>query len=99
MRPMSLWESGESSGEVSLAALFDGVPFEGGSAKLDLDGIAFVCCRGGWPAVVDMKGKIALNQAFDYVESVTESDISKPDGVNCDPDTALRIMRSYARLL
>ena len=98
MRPMSLWESGESSGEVSFAALFDGVPFEGGSAKLDLDGIAFVCCRGGWPAVVDMKGKIALNQAFDYVESVTESDISKPDGVNRDPDTALRIMRSYARL-
>ena len=45
-----------------------------------------------------MTGKVALNQAFDYVEAVTESDISKPDGVNRDPDTARRIMRSYAPL-
>lgn len=98
MRTMSLWESGESTGEVSLAGLFDGGEFIGGEAKLTLEDVAFACCRGGWPAVVDMKGKIALNQAFDYIESVTASDISKPDGVRRDPDTALRIMRSLARL-
>lgn len=98
MRPMSLWESGESSGDVSLTALFDGNVFEGGTARMELEGISFACCRGGWPAVIDMTGKIALNQSFDYVDSVTESDISKPDDVNRDPDTARRIMRSYARL-
>lgn len=98
MRPMSLWESGESSGDVSLTSLFDGNPFDGGTARMGLEGIAFACCRGGWPAAIDMSGKIALNQSFDYVDSVTESDISKPDSVNRDPDTARRIMRSYARL-
>ena len=98
MRPMSLWESGESTGEVSLAALFDNPQFDGGESRLSLDEIAFSCCRGGWPAAVDMKGKVALNQAFDYLEAVTESDIAKPDGVRRDPDTARRIMRSYARL-
>lgn len=98
MRPMSLWESGESTGTVSLAELFEERDFKGGESKLALEELAFACCRGGWPAVVDMTGKIALNQSFDYVEAVTESDISKPDGVNRDPDTARRIMRSYARL-
>ena len=98
MRPMSLWESGESTGTVSLSALFDDSEFDGGASRLTLEDLAFACCRGGWPAAVGMKGKIALNQAFDYLEAVTESDISKPDGVRRDPDTARRIMRSYARL-
>ena len=87
MRPMSLWESGESTGMVSLADLFAEGEFSGGESKASLEDVAFSCCRGGWPAVVDMTGKIALNQAFDYVEAVTESDISKPDGVNRDPET------------
>ena len=99
MRPMSLWESGESSGAVSLSGLFERPDdFAGGETSMKLEDIAFACCRGGWPAAVDLKGKIALNQAFDYIEAVTESDISKPDDVRRDPDTARRIMRSYARL-
>jgi len=98
MRPMSLWESGESTGEVSLSELFEGREFTGGTAQVSLEDVAFACCRGGWPAVIGMKGKIALNQAFDYVESVTASDITKPDGIRRDPDTALRIMRSLSRL-
>ena len=99
MRPMSLWESGESSGAVSLSGLFERPDdFAGGETSMKLEDIAFACCRGGWPAVVGLKGKIALNQAFDYIEAVTESDISKPDDVRRDPDTARRIMRSYARL-
>ena len=98
MRPMSLWESGESSGTVSLGGLFAGGEFAGGDAGLTLEELAFLACRGGWPSVVGMKGKVALDQSYDYVESVTESDISKPDGVSRDPDTARRIMHSYARL-
>ena len=98
MRPMSLWESGESSGTVSLGGLFAGGEFAGGDSGLTLEELAFLACRGGWPSVVGMKGKVALDQSYDYVESVTERDISKPDGVSRDPDTARRIMHSYARL-
>lgn len=99
MRPMSLWESAESSGEVSLSALFESPDdFAGGESSLKLEDVAFACCRGGWPAAVGLRERIALNQAYDYIESVTESDISKPDDVRRDPDTARRIMRSYARL-
>ena len=98
MRPMSLWESGESSGTVSLCELFAHEEFQGGDSSLSLEELAFLTCRGGWPSIIDMKGKTALDQSYDYIESVTESDISKPDGVSRDPDTALRIMHSYARL-
>ena len=99
MRPMTLWESGESSGAVSLSGLFENPDgFAGGESSLKLEDIAFACCRGGWPAAVGLREKIALNQAYDYLEAVTESDISKPDDVRRDPDTARRIMRSYARL-
>ena len=99
MRPMTLWESGESSGAVSLNELFEQPEdFEGGESTQSLESVAFACCRGGWPVAVGLKGKVALSQAFDYVEAVTESDISKPDDVRRDPDTARRIMRSYARL-
>ena len=98
MRPMSLWESGESTGEVSLADLFAEKGFEGGTSRLTLEDVAFACCRGGWPVTIGMRNRIALNQAYDYVDAVTESDISKTDGVRRDPDTARRIMRSLARL-
>ena len=99
MRPMSLWESAESSGEVSLSALFERPDdFAGGESSLKLEDVAFACCRGGWPAAVGLRERNALNQAYDYIESVTESDISKVDDVRRDPDTARRIMRSYARL-
>ena len=98
MRPMSLWESGESTGTVSIGDLFANGEFQGGDSSLSLEKLAFLTCRGGWPSIIGMEGKTALDQSFDYVESVTESDISKPDGVSRDPDTALRIMHSYARL-
>ena len=98
MRTMSLWESGESTGTVSLSALFNGRDFDGGASVLGLEELAFLLCRGGWPAAIAMRGKIALNQSFDYLDAVTESDISKPDSVSRDPDTARRIMKSYARL-
>ena len=99
MRPMSLWESGESSGEVSLAELFDGVDKSGAAAgSPDLEKMAFLLCRGGWPAACDLKGDVALNRAFSYVDAVVKSDISRVDGVRRDETRARRLMRSYARL-
>ena len=99
MRTMSLWESGESSGNVSLGALFAGGGMEPADAiALDLDGVAFAICRGGWPEAVGQDGKFALRHAFDYVDAVAESDISRFDGVARDAEFARALMRSYARL-
>ena len=66
MRPMSLWESGESTGEVSLKELFEGKLQIEGATELDLEKVAFIACRGGWPQSVNMRDEIALDQAFDY---------------------------------
>jgi len=97
MRPMSLWESLESSGEVSLTELF-GTPDQIGAINpLDIEQLAFLTCRGGWPLAVDMEREIALDQAFDYVESVEKRDIQKVDGVDRDPVRVHRLLRSLAR--
>ena len=99
MRPMSLWESGESSGSVSLSRLFAGETFKTAEAhELSLEEIAFSACRGGWPAAIGLRERVALRQAFDYVDAVVQSDISRFDGVARDPGRARRLMRSYARL-
>lgn len=99
MRPMSLWESGESSGSVSLGALFAGDGFTSGRAiGRSLSETAYLVCRGGWPQAVNQGGETALDRAFDYVDAVAESDISRVDGVSRDPARARRLMRSYARL-
>ena len=95
---MTLWESGESSGEVSLGDLFAGADPTGARASADFDALAFAVCRGGWPAAVGMRGRRALAHAPDYVETVAESDISRIDGVSRDPETARRVLRSLARL-
>ena len=97
MRPMSLYESGESTGEVSLSRLFEGKAGVDGESKLDLERIAFLICRGGWPRSIDMRDKIALNQAIDYYDAVVHSDINRADGVEKDPERVKRLMRSLAR--
>lgn len=99
MLPMSLWESGESAGTVSLGDLFAGRPLGPGKAiERSLSDVAYLICRGGWPQAVNLDGDIALDQAFDYVKAVANSDISRVDGVSRDPVRARRLMRSYARL-
>ena len=100
MRPMSLWESGESSGEVSIASLFDGKPLCIADSEVHkLEDIAFLACRGGWPQAVSLeRRKAALEQAFNYLDAVVESDISRVDGVARDPDRTRLLMQSYARL-
>jgi predicted AAA+ superfamily ATPase len=97
MRPMSLYESGESTGEVSLSRLFEGRGEVDGESKLDLERIAFLICRGGWPRSIDMRDKIALNQAIDYYDAVVHSDINRADGVEKNPERVKRLMRSLAR--
>lgn len=97
MRPMSLYESGESNGQVSLSALFDSTEDVAGINNLSIDDIAYLICRGGWPFATMLSGEAALSQAYDYVKAVIKKDISRVDGVNRNATTARLIMRSYAR--
>lgn len=97
MRPMSLFESGESSGSVSLKNLFDGETFEPQPNHIDLQQMAYLTCRGGWPQTTLLEGDIALDQAFGYVDDVTERDIQRVDGVKRSAERARLLLRSYAR--
>ena len=97
MRPMSLWESGDSSGDVSLSSIFDGNHDISGISNVDLERMAFITCRGGWPLAVDMDDEIALDQAFDYIDAVESRDIQRVDGIARDPARVHRLLRSYAR--
>lgn len=97
MRPMSLYESGESTGSVSMAQLFDSPERIVGINKLNIEDIAYLICRGGWPFACNLSGKTALAQAFDYVDAVIKKDISRVDGVNRNATTARLLLRSYAR--
>lgn len=99
MRPMTLYESGESTGEVSLKDLFEGKEKIQGINKLELEEIAFLVCRGGWPRSVYMEEDVALEQAFDCYKAVVETDISKVDNVSKNPERVKRLMRAYARNL
>ena len=97
MRPMSLFESGDSTGDVSLNQLFKNPNVIDGMNNLSLERLAFLICRGGWPHAVGMKDKPALFQAEDYYEAVIKSDINRADGVSKNPERVKRLMRSFAR--
>ena len=99
MRPMSLWESGDSTGEVSIRALFSGnTEIKGFTQDSGLPTMAFLTCRGGWPkAVKKEKEKAALSQADNYFEAIVRSDISRVDNVDRDEERTRRIMRVLAR--
>jgi len=97
MRPMTLFESGESNGSVSLSELFNSSSKISGTSKLELEDVAFLCCRGGWPRSIFMEKDIALEQAYDYYDAVVNSDISRVDNITRSPERAKNLMRSYAR--
>ena len=97
MRPMSLFESGESNGSVSLRGLFSKEHDVNGIGEHTLEDIAFLICRGGWPKAIGRSKKIALAQAPDYYDAVVESDISRVDNVVRDANRARRVLRAYAR--
>ena len=98
LRTMTLWESEDSTGMVSLGKLFENTEKIDGESHIDLDRLAYLTCRGGWPkAVLKKSEKAALAQAFDYYDSVVSNDIKRVDDVDRDEELAKRIMRSYAR--
>jgi predicted AAA+ superfamily ATPase len=98
MRPMSLFESNESNGEISLKSLFDGHQKESHSAsKLTVENIAFIICRGGWPASILLEGVPALRMAIDYVEAIINQDISRVDNIERNPERVRLLLRSLAR--
>lgn len=99
MYPMSLWESKDSSGSVSLHELFfnPNYDIDGATSKLDIPELIHVACRGGWPATLHLSPKASMMVARDYVKSVCEQDISAVDKKRRNPKIAMQIMRSYAR--
>lgn len=97
MRTMSLYESDDSTGDVSLRDLFNNKEDIYGKSNIDIKRLAFLACRGGWPQAIDMKEEIALNQAFDYYDAVVNFDVNRVDGVEKNPERVKRLMRSYAR--
>ena len=98
MRPMSLSESGESTGEVSVARLFAGEDVTGAKSDLELDDICELICRGGWPGALGLTGRAARGPAREYFTAIVESDISRVDRKLRDPERVQRLMRSLARL-
>lgn len=99
MYPMSLWESKDSSGEVSIHELFNNPAYDidGATSKLSIPELIRVACRGGWPATLKMGEKASMLIAKDYVNSVCENDISSVDGKQRNSKIAKLIMKSYAR--
>lgn len=97
MRTMSLFESGESNGQVSLRELFDGHLDIACTNDYDLEAVAFMACRGGWPAALELSKQAALLHATNYCDAIVNTDISRVDGIERNPDQTRRLLRSYAR--
>ena len=97
MRPMSLWESGESNGGVSLNDLFEGKKIDIQNSDLTLEDIAYLICRGGWPKATLLNKNIALDEAFDYYEAIYKTDIHRVDNVRRNSERTRLLLRSYAR--
>jgi predicted AAA+ superfamily ATPase len=97
MRPMALFESLESTGDISLKALFDGSTNGEGMSALTIEQLAFLLSRGGWPASIGEKESVALRRVYDYVDAVINTDVSRVDGVEKNPARVRTLMRSLAR--
>ena len=98
MRPMSLWESGESTGEISLSALFDGAGDVAGQSRVGTDELAHLVCRGGWPqAVLAKTPRAAYLKSASYIDEVVHEDVHRVDGVERNPDRVRNLLKSLAR--
>lgn len=97
MRPMSLYESGDSSGEVSLYSLFESDDDIFLRADSDIERIAYLVCRGGWPQVLDKNENNSLKISFEYVEGLIEADLEKAVGKKINKSKASRLLKSYSR--
>ena len=96
MRPMSLYESGESTGEVSLMDLFNNLDISGES-KLSLEDIASIIVRGGWPAAINIKEDIKYRISKEYVKSLIHEEVKNIDGVERNPEKMQSVLRSLSR--
>ncbi len=99
MRPMSLYESGESSGEISLASLFEGHHEIEAECGMELEMLSFLIARGGWPGAIDQPERVALRQARQYFDTIAHIDVSRADGIHRSASIATTLLRSYARLV
>ena len=100
MYPMTLYETGESTGGVSISRLFDDDKYDidGEKSNLKLEDLFYIICRGGWPRCLAIKDDAAkLRIATDYFEQIYKKDISAVDGVKRNPEWARTILWSYAR--
>lgn len=100
MYPMSLYESNESNGKISLRALFDNpdIDIDGIECSLTIEKLVFAACRGGWPSSLNKKTeKAMLFEAQNYISNICDSDASTVDGVKKSPERVRAILRSYAR--
>lgn len=98
MRTMSLFESGESDGSVSMANLFSGDKDIAAKNPIDdIEMIAYLASRGGWPTTLDLEKDLALEHVYDYIKAVVEIDISRVDNVKRDSERAKTLMKVYAR--
>lgn len=98
MRPMTLWEAGDTAGSLSFADLFAGKDVIGATSDLSFEQMAELVCRGGWPGAINLKGRAAYGPAREYLAAICESDVSRVDSTSRDPDRVARLMRSLARL-
>jgi predicted AAA+ superfamily ATPase len=96
MRPMSLYESNESNGKVSIKDLFNGKTDIGVKSTLTIEQVAYAICRGGWPAAVK-SGKKSPQIAMNYVDAVINLDVQRVDGVEKDPERVRVLLQSLAR--
>ncbi len=97
MRPMSLYESSDSTGEVSLGELFINPSKIEGSSNKKMEDIFFLICRGGWPKAINQEPDIALAQSIQFYEMLVQSDMSKVDGVTRTPERVNSLLRSLSR--
>lgn len=100
MYPMSLYESKESNGRISVGELFEdpALDIDGIMSDMKIEDLIYAASRGGWPATLRKKSKtIALLTSREYLNNICESDISTVDGVQRNPEWARLILRSYAR--
>ena len=98
MRPMTIWESGDANGTVSFADLFEGKDVAGETNELQLEDVAELICRGGWPGAMGLKGRAARGPAKEYFEAICETDISRVDDTLRDPLRVRGVMKSLSRL-
>jgi len=99
MRPMTLWESGDSNGKVALSDLFKGQNDAVGMSNVDILRLAYLICRGGWPKSLYPNEKISLTQVYDYFDAVVESEVSLADGVKRNPQRVRLLMKAYSRAI